>query len=84
MGTNLPLGKVHLMPLRLRNEMLSNEERLYHDHNPPEDQEVVPRGDSAVAPLRAATVPVVTEVPTQKGMKTNQHQLALLEFVRWM
>jgi len=64
--------------------MLSNEESLYHDHNPPEDQEVVPRGDSVAALLRAAIVQVVTELPTQKGMKTNQHQLALLEFVRWM
>ena len=72
------------MPLRLRNEMLSNEERLHHDHSPPEDQEVVPRGDSVAALLRAAIVQVVTELPTQKGMKTNQHQLALLEFVRWM
>jgi hypothetical protein len=79
MATLLCPERLQLMPLILRDEMLLQGEKAFHDHNQLQDLEAGQREDSVEALV--ATVQVVLEVLFQRRTRKNLHHGVSLAFV---
>ena len=79
MATLLRPERLQLMPLILRDEMLLQGGKAFHDHNHLQDLEAGQREDSVEAPV--ATVQVVQKVLFQRRTRKSLHHGVSLAFV---